>query len=98
MCESLELLFKRLIYDFVINRFDRHVMRGHQIKPITLTKYYEEETTTTESARPQLMSSSAQQPQHGILSSPKHAGTASNATRELDDLMASLSDFKVMLK
>jgi paxillin len=73
-------------------------MRGHQIKPITLTKYYEEETTTTESARPQLMSSSAQQPQHGILSSPKHAGTASNATRELDDLMASLSDFKMKEK
>jgi paxillin len=75
----------------------QHVMRGHQIKPITITKYYEEETTT-ESARPQLMSSSAQQPQHGILSSPKHAGTASNATRELDDLMASLSDFKMKEK
>jgi hypothetical protein len=72
-------------------------MRGHQIKPITITRYYEEDTTA-ESARPQLMSSSAQQPQHGILSSPKHAGTASNATRELDDLMASLSDFKVIFK
>ncbi|CAG2100472.1 unnamed protein product [Medioppia subpectinata] len=46
------------------------------------------------------------QPQRGILSSPKHAsqgnapagggqGSASNATQELDDLMASLSDFKM---
>ena len=36
-----------------------------------------------------------EQPQRPILSSPKHSGTASNATQELDDLMASLSDFKV---
>ena len=33
-----------------------------------------------------------------VLSSPKHAGTASNATQELDDLMASLSDFKVNIE
>ncbi|XP_054155528.1 leupaxin-like isoform X2 [Oppia nitens] len=44
----------------------------------------------------------SEQPRKGILSSPKHVvhnqpttSTASNATQELDDLMASLSDFKM---
>lgn len=74
-----------------------------------MTKYYVESTSTegnisTEiqlheqhltlifTVKPQTATSS---PQHVLLASPKHPKSASNATRELDDLMASLSDFKV---
>lgn len=59
-----------------------------------MTKYYQTEETTTESYRPQLNSVS---PQYGKPSSPGNPPAASTATRELDDLMASLSDFKVSL-
>ncbi|RWS15353.1 paxillin-like isoform X2 [Dinothrombium tinctorium] len=62
--------------------------KGKEIKPIISTKYYVESTATE--VIPQTATSS---PQHAVSGSTKPP-TASNATQELDDLMASLSDFK----
>lgn len=72
----------------------RNATRGKEIKPITVTKFYEKREMSTErEIKPIKVTSS---PQHAVSSPPKHPASASNATRELDDLMASLSDFKVV--
>lgn len=57
-----------------------------------MTKYYTETTETVEFEAITVTSS----PQHAVMAFPKQP-SASNATREVDDLMASLSDFKVSL-
>ncbi|KAI1291768.1 Paxillin [Halotydeus destructor] len=77
-----------------VTRWETH---GHEVKPITLTKFYSSTHTSSTSAanrdsEPIQLKSS---PQHVVQSTPK---SASNATRELDDLMASLSDFKMKNK
>lgn len=58
--------------------------------PITETVYYEE--STTHEVRPKNVQSLPLRAVAEPMRSPK---TASNATRELDDLMTSLSDFKM---
>lgn len=76
----------------------RHVHNappGHP--PYTAKITDTEDGLLIETYKPKCLIKTTAEPQlfRPVLSSPKHAGTASNATQELDDLMASLSDFKV---
>ena len=77
--------------------------KGQEIKPIIMTKYQFENSSGSAQS-----STVTKSPQHALYSTPRpmssniarepparEAPAASNATRELDDLMASLSDFKV---
>lgn len=66
--------------------------RGREIKPITMTQYYEYEESDMERVIPVRMSTGLQRPQ--TTAPPR---IVSNATREMDSLMTSLSDYKVMM-
>lgn len=64
------------------------------MNPVTITQYYYESTETTEVTSNKATPS----PQHASHHTIEHSKyEASNATRELDDLMASLSEFKVSI-
>ncbi|XP_074596615.1 paxillin [Brevipalpus obovatus] len=93
----------RLISDLEYDLHHPSDKHGQEIKPIIMTKYQFENSSGSAQS-----STVTKSPQHALYSTPRpmssnldrepparEAPAASNATRELDDLMASLSDFKV---